>query len=66
MKAPKCKECEELRRFPSAVYSCFDRNHCFHEATWTKTTMGKLMTASEAKTSPKWCPKRLQGGQPNV
>jgi hypothetical protein len=60
MSVPKCKECKHRRRFPETVYSCVDSPHCFHKTTYTETSMGKLMKAAETKTSPKWCPKRLE------
>jgi hypothetical protein len=53
MSVPKCKECEF--HLIKAIYK--QNNH------WCKdvTTLGhpKFIFAKEAKTSPKWCPKRL-------
>ena len=61
---PKCRECKEY------IYNPLGRNgrssHCCLLVRLIAGKQGKyhngLMYANEAKTSPKWCPKR-GGGQ---
>jgi hypothetical protein len=53
MKVPKCKNCE---------YHQYDHSGWSNQRGWhrckLKPISTELMYASEARTSPKWCPKR--------
>jgi len=55
MSVPRCKECEAYRTEPIRDYSSAMERWC--HVTWL---LPKYITGNEARTSPKWCPKRLK------
>jgi len=70
MSVPKCKECDHYKTESLRDYSNDKERWChftYHKISedgisysekignWT---LGKYITGNEARTSPKWCPKR--------
>jgi len=58
MSVPKCKECEF--HDGSDIYANKQRHWCLKPSIGIASLVGRFILASEAKTSPKWCPKRLK------
>ena len=59
MSVPKCKECE-FHKYESQGASAGKLRHgCKHKDCCISYWISKPMLASEAKISPKWCPKRI-------
>lgn len=55
MSVPKCKDCEFHK--PDSSNGGKERNWCREKSIDPRVS---FVLASEAKTSPKWCPKRLE------
>jgi hypothetical protein len=55
-KIPKCKECEYLHQYIVGKHTYYD---CYHPET-LRFVIGKRIYLLGMKTSPKWCPKRVE------
>ena len=59
MNIPKCKDCEFHKISPYSI-GTMDRHWCSNFKVRIFNSMDKSILASESKTSPKWCPKRIR------